>query len=75
MKVVLILVLSMIHLSACEVFCRESSYVKILMGSSVTAGRRKNHICAGRLINRMLWFLWLTAMNQTGDGRSQWTAT
>ena len=45
MKVVLILILSMIHLSACEVFCRESSCVKILTGLSVRAKIRENNMC------------------------------
>ena len=70
-KVVLILVLSMINLSAGEVFCRESSCVKILTGSSVGAGRRENDVYEGRPINQMLLFLTLTAINQKGDGRSQ----
>ena len=70
-KVVLISLLSIINLSAGEILCRESNCVKILTGSSVVAGRRENDECAGRPINRMLWFLRLTAINQREDGRSQ----
>ena len=53
-KVVLILVLCKINLSTGEVFCGESSYRKILTGSSMGVGRRENDICAGRLLPNIM---------------------